>query len=48
MYSGTQYSEEEKITRTDMVTKLLESKETVFTVTFRKKVDPSDIENALI
>ena len=27
---------------------MLEAKETVFTCTFRKKVDPIEIENALI
>lgn len=47
MYSGSQYESEEKVTRTEMVSKMLEAKETVFTVTFRKKKDQSEVENAI-
>ena len=47
MYSGTLYESEEKVTRTEMVETLLNAKECVFTVTFRKKVQAKDIEDIL-
>lgn len=43
MYSGTLFEKEEKVTRTELVDLLLNAKETVFTVTFRKKVTPEDV-----
>ena len=47
MYSATIYAEEEKITRTNMVEILMNAKDCVFTVTFRTKVTPKDIEDVL-
>ena len=47
MYSGTLFDTEEKITRTDMVELLMNAKECVFTVTFRRKVTTEDIEEVL-
>ena len=47
MYSGTLYETEEKVTRTEMVELLMNAKECVFTVTFRKKIQPKDIEDTL-
>jgi hypothetical protein len=47
MYSGTLFESEEKVSRTEMVEILLNAKECVFTVTFRKKVQAKDIEDIL-
>ena len=47
MYSSTLFSNEEKITRTSMVEILMNAKDCVFTVTFRTKVTPKDIEEVL-
>lgn len=47
MYSGTLFNKEVKITRTEMVELLLNAKETVFTVTFRKKITPEDVQEVL-
>lgn len=47
MRSGTQFEVEEKITRTEMVSLLLDAKNSVFTCTFRKKVKESDVEELL-
>jgi len=38
MYSGSQYTSEEKISRSNMVELLMNAKECVFTATFRKKI----------
>jgi hypothetical protein len=47
MWSATQFSKQEKITRTQMVEHLLTARECVFTVTFRKKVTEKDIQEVL-
>ena len=47
MFSATIYAQEEKITRTNMVELLMNAKECVFTVQFRTKVTPQDIEEVL-
>tara|TARA_B110000285_G_C14503604_1_gene329192 strand:- start:42 stop:281 length:240 start_codon:yes stop_codon:yes gene_type:complete len=47
MQSGSQYCAEEKVTRTEIIELLLSAKETVFTVTYRKKVDTKGVEKAL-
>lgn len=43
MYSASLYDSEEQITRTNMVDLLVNAKECVFTVTFRKKVNEKDV-----
>jgi len=47
MYNGTIFAAEEKITRSNMVELLMNAKECVFTVTFRTKVTPEDIQEIL-
>jgi len=47
MYSGTQFAETEKVSRSNLVELLINAKECVFTVTFRKKVAIADVEEAL-
>ena len=47
MVSGSQYDEEQEVTRSEMVQLMTGAKETVFTVTFRKKVDVKGVEKAL-
>ena len=47
MFSGSQFESEEKVCRSDMIELLLNAKETVFTVTYRKKVDSKGVETAL-
>lgn len=39
MISSTQYDTEVKVTRSEMVQKLMEAKDTCFTVTFRKQLN---------
>jgi len=46
-WSGHMYDSEEKITRTEMVDKLVNAKECVFTVTFRKLKKDEDIAQRL-
>ena len=43
MYSGLAYGSTEKISRTDLVDKLINAGETVFTVNFNKKVDNAHV-----
>lgn len=43
MYHGSLYDQEKKVTRTEMIEIFTNAKECVFTVTFRKKVDPKDV-----
>jgi hypothetical protein len=43
MYSGTLFESEEKMTRTNLVELLTNANETVFTVTYRRKVTEEDI-----
>lgn len=47
MYSGTLFEKEERVNKTQLVELLLNAKETVFTVTFRKKITPEDIQEIL-
>ena len=45
--SSSLYDSEEKISRTNLVEVLLAAKEAVFTVTFHKKVQEKDVQDAL-
>jgi hypothetical protein len=47
MYSATMFEKEEKVTRTQMVEHLINAKEAIFTVTFRTKIQPADVEEML-
>ena len=47
MHSAQLYSSEEKISRTAMAEKLLDAKETVFTVRFNKKVDDKEVKKTI-
>ena len=47
MNSGLIYGQEQKISRTELVEKLLEAGESVFTVNFNKKVDEDHIKNTI-
>jgi hypothetical protein len=47
MYSSSLFEHEEKITRTEMIEKLMNAKECAFTVTFRKKVKAEDVAETL-
>ena len=47
MESAAQFSKEEKVSRSAIVEHLINAKQCIFTVTFRKKVDAKDIEEKL-
>lgn len=47
MHSGLIFESEKKISRSDMVLKMLEAGESVFSVTFNKKVDDQHIKNVI-
>ena len=47
MNSASAFDKEEKLTRTEMVEKLMDAKETVFTVSFNKKVDDKWIQQVI-
>ena len=47
MWSANMFDTEEKITRTEMIEILINAKECVFTVTFRKKITATDIQDLL-
>jgi len=47
MESGTQFETEEKVSRSTIVEHLVNAKQCIFTVTFRKKIDPKDVEETL-
>lgn len=46
-WSASIYNDEEKITRTEMVAKLMDAKDSVFTVSFRKMKHAEDVQQAL-
>ena len=48
MISASQYHREEEVYRSDMVKHLINAKQCVFTVAFRKKLDPRDIQERLL
>ena len=47
MNSGLAFEKEEKISRTELVEKLIGAGETAFTIQFNKKVDAEHIKNVL-
>lgn len=47
MISASQYDKEEKVTRTEMVEKLVNAGSHVFTVTFRKQLTAEDVQHVL-
>ena len=47
MYSALAYDKEEKISRTELVEKLISAGECVFTVHFNKKVDEAHVQGIL-
>ena len=47
MHSGLAYDKEEKVTRTELVKKLLTAGESVFTISSTKKVDDKHVKNVL-
>jgi hypothetical protein len=47
MESGTQFDKEEKISRSKMIEHLINAKQSIFTVIFRKKIDVKEVEERL-
>lgn len=47
MFSGTLFESTEKVTRTNMIELFTNAAETAFTVTFRRKVTPEDVQEVL-
>lgn len=47
MNSGLAYENEEKVSRSDLVEKMIGAGETAFTICFNKKVDAAHIQNVL-
>jgi len=47
MRAGQAYDNEEKVSRSEMVEQLLNAKQTVMTVNFRKKIDNDYVKNIL-
>lgn len=47
MFSSTLFEKQEVLTRTELIEILLNAQEAVFTITFRKKVTPEDVQEVL-